>query len=165
MMQFIAVGNWKGVSAALQGLPLSVMASARWGMEKAASQLENIVKGHINAQDLGWPQRAWNTVSGDPRILVDTEAYYNAIEHWRKNNVWYVGVKANKYNHRGIRIADYAINHEEGITVPRRPLWGPSIREFQNNGGPTAIVERAILSKIVKLRTLGMSITYRPGLR
>ncbi len=122
---FTKFGPWNSISMALNNLPILIRSSAIWGMRKAAEKLKDIVIGHIDNQDLAWASVSSKTISGDPRILVDTEQYRNSIETFIRGNTYYVGVPSNKYNSRGIRISDLAWWHEEGRRsqgLPPRPL-------------------------------------------
>lgn len=153
-------GNWLGVDVAFKSLPEAVRSSATWGQRKAAELLVKKVKNHINRQDLGWAPRSVKTHSGDPRTLVDEEAYYSAIRAWKTGNSYNAGVSANAYSARGISIAYYALLQELGTgDIPRRPLWEPSFREIGGNKGIKKIVVTSIYDKIKKLRAAGLEIT------
>lgn len=153
-------GNWLGVSIALERLPTEVISSAVWGQRKVAEGLVKRVKKHINNQDLGWVARAASTISNDPRILVDQEAYYSAIKAWKVGNSYFAGVPANASNARGIKIADYAIVHELGWeNIPARPLWGPSFKEMGGKRGVKKEMIKPIFQKAAKLKALGFNVT------
>ena len=152
-------GDWPGVSLALKSLPLAVRSSAIWGQRKATEQLVKTVKKHINAQDLGWQPRSAKRMFGDPRILVDEEAYYGAIKAWKEGDTYIAGVPSNATNSKGDRIVDYALMNEfGGGNLPSRPLWGPSIEELGGPSGLRSIVTVAIYQKLAKLRALGLDI-------
>lgn len=156
-------GNWAGVTLALRTLPLEVAAAAVWGQRKSAETLVKKVKGHINSQDLGWPQKSSQTLSNDPRILVDQGDYYAAIRAWKDGMTYYAGVKSSAINSRGARIVDYAnMNEYGGGRLPARPLWQPTIREMGGNSGFRNIVIMAIYAKVQRLRTLGMDVKLGP---
>ena len=106
MMEFKLVGNWHGAKRALATLPYKIRLAAKQGERRAARELVRIVKGHINNQDLGWAPRAENTDSRDPRILVDTKAYYRAIKVWESNGVFFAGVNRSEFDTKGRRISD-----------------------------------------------------------
>lgn len=148
-----------GVKLALQSLPLQVRSSAMWGQQKVANKLVKTVKKHLNSQDLGWAPRSARSKSSDPRILVDTEAYYGSIRAWRTGDTFNAGVPANAFNARGQRIADYAAMNEYGSDeLPARPLWGPSFKEIGGKRGVSNIVTTAIFEKVRKLRAVGLDI-------
>ena len=129
------------------------------GQRKAAERLVKIVREHLNKQDLGWAERSSTTNSGDSRILVDYGEYYDAIKAWRKNDIYYAGVKNDAYNHRGIQISKYAAYHEYGTsTEPARPLWGPSMGDLGGSKGVRKIVIDSIYRKILELRNEGFDI-------
>lgn len=155
-------GDWLGVGLALKAVPAMIASSADWGMRKYSEKLVKVVKAHINNQDLGWPQLSESTNSGDPRILVNSEDYYNSIKSWRANYRYYAGVKLNEYNSRGIRIVDYAIAHEFGHgNMPKRALWEPSIKEMGGAKGAKDMVSKAIFAKIALLKLKGFNVKYR----
>ena len=151
-------GPWLEVNAALGSLPILIRESAIWGMRKASERLRKIVIDHIDNQDLGWTKLDPKTVTGDPRILVDTEAYRNAIQSYRVRWTYFTGVRHNEYNNRGIRIVDYALAHEYGLGVPIRPLWEPSIKELGGKRGVQSIVTTVMFNKMQILRSKGISV-------
>jgi len=158
MINITLTGNWTGAKMGLAALPAALQSSSIYGQRKAAEKLVKIVKGHINNQDLSWLPLAPGTNSGDPRILVDTEAYYNAIKAWRSNFTYYAGVPVSAMNHRGISISEIATRHEYGFGVPERPLWRPSVDEMGGAKGMARIVSMAIYRKIQFLRGSGFTI-------
>lgn len=159
MLEIKKEGNWVGVKLALQNLPLQVRSSAVWGQQKVATKLVKIVKKHINSQDLGWVPRSAKSRSNDPRILVDSEAYYGSIKAWRTGDTYNAGVPANAFNARGMRIADYAAMNEYGAdNLPARPLWAPSFKELGGKKGVSSIVTAAIFEKVRRLRAVGLDV-------
>jgi hypothetical protein len=162
MIEFVVLGNWERVTRAIEDLPKSIRVASVRGQKKAAEKLIKIVKGHINNQDLGWFQRSDSTHSGDSRILVDTEAYLNAIKFWRVGELYYAGVKRTAFNSKGERISDYALINEFGSArIPARPLWGPSFEEMGGEKGIKRIVSREIHNQARKLRQYGFEISFR----
>lgn len=159
MLEVELEGDWPGVSLALNTLPLSIRSSAIWGQRKAMEKVVKIVKGHINAQDLNWAPRSEKRVFGDPRTLVDTEAYYASIKAWKDGDSYIAGVPSNATNVKGDRIADYALMNElGGGNLPARPLWGPSIEEMGGVPGIRSIVTIAIFTKLARLKAAGLDI-------
>lgn len=159
MFNFSLVGDWPGVQVALNQLDPMIKSSTEWGMRKATEAIVKKVKNHINAQDLGWPQRSSGYNAGDPRILVDTEAYYGAIQAYKKGDVYYAGVKPNKTNAQGHLITNYALMNEYGGgNLPPRPVWQPSVAEYGGKQGVRATVVRAIFDKVKILRAKGFDV-------
>lgn len=153
-------GNWLGVKLALAQLPSSVNSSAIWGQRKVAEGLVKRVKQHLNRQDLGWVPKSSKTNSGDSRVLIDTETYYNNIKAWKQGNTYNAGVKKSAYNAHGISVAYYANLHETGTDrLPARPLWAPSFKEMGGHKGVKKIVTQAIYDKVKKLRAVGFEVT------
>ena len=131
MVKFEWVGNWVAVSRSFKQLPKLLQSSGVYGQRRAAEQIVKIVKAHINNQDLGWAPRTERSVAGDPRILVNTEAYYGAIKAWKKGDEYYAGVPKDSHNAQGTSIVQYALAHEYGLgDMPQRPLWEPSFKEI-----------------------------------
>lgn len=165
VVEFKPFGNWNEVSNVLSNLPKELESSALWGQRKAGEELVRIVKKHLAIQDLNWTPLAPSTIKrkGHSKILIDTYAYYSAIETWQKNKQRYVGVKNNKVNSKGKRIANIAAIHEirsykEG--KPYRALWGPSVNEMGGGKGIARIIEEAIFNKVKKLKAKGIEVTW-----
>lgn len=167
MIEFISYGYWNQSRVMLEALPAMIYSSAIWGMRKAAEQLVKIVKGHIDRQDLGWPPLAASTSSGDPRVLVDTELYRNSIQAFKRGNTYYAGIPENiTYPTTGVLVSDVAMMHEEGYgSLPRRPLWKPSIQELGGEWGYGSIVAASIYDKLLSLRAAGMEVKLNPTVK
>ena len=156
---FKKFGKWQQATIGLKTLGPELRASAMWGQRKAAEKYIKIVKGHIDNQDLGWVQLDGDTNSGDPRILVDTEAYRSAIKAWRSGYKYHAGVPKGAVNWRGVSIVDYATLHEHGWgDMPKRPLWEPSYVEMGGKAGIKAIMTAAIYAKMSKLGIQGFTV-------
>ena len=159
MIDVELTGNWAGVAVALNRLPLLVHGAAVWGQRKVCEDLVKRVKGHINKQDLHWVERASSYNPSDPRTLVDTEAYYGAIQAFKTGMTYHAGVKSQAFNANGSRIVDYAnMNEYGGGNLPARPLWEPSIKEMGGATGIRGIVVAAIFAKVVALRAVGFDV-------
>lgn len=151
MLQFRLEGNWNNLAAKLGRLPRIVREAALAGEKKAAKKLVQIVKRHLNEQDLGWVERAEGSHSSDSRILVDTGMYLKSIQAWKpgNSNSYFIGVPKSKYNSKGVRVADYAVYHEFGFgRVPARPLWAPSFKEMGGAKGVQRIIMEVLLSRL-----------------
>lgn len=146
-------GPWNKITMNLAGLAPALQSSAVWGQRKSAERLVKIVKDHIDNQDLGWPKLSPDTLTGDPRILVDNQEYYNSIKAWKKGNTYFAGVPAGSVNSRGIRISLIALVHEHGTArVPRRELWRPSVEELGHSKGVRNTIATSIYNKIKLLQ-------------
>lgn len=161
MIEFQIFGDWTKVRRGLAKLPRDVKEAAIEGQRQVAERLVKVVKGHINKQDLGWAPRSENSIAGDPRILVNTEAYLNSIKAFRKGGMYFAGVPRSAKDSEGRSIAEYAVYHEEGTrNMPARKLWEPSIKEAANPAKVKQIVTRAIFNKVKQLRALGFEVNY-----
>lgn len=143
-----AIGDWAGVQTFLDNLPRYLDSSAKWGQRKAAERLVKIVKGHMDAQDLGW--EASTTASGDPRTLFDSGLYRQSIKTWQVSGTRLIGVKKDIYNRQGLPVWQYAALHEwkSFNGGPYRALWTPSVQEMGGPAGFKKIIETAIQNKI-----------------
>lgn len=159
MIQFEFIGNWAIAGLVLKKLPQLLKSSGVYGQRRAAESIIKIAKAHINNQDLGWAPRSERSEQGDPRILVNSEAYYGAIRAWKKGDEYYAGVPKDSYNSKGISIVEYALAHEYGFgNMPERPLWEPSFKEIGGKKGVERIIKTAIKAKIARLKNQGFEI-------
>jgi hypothetical protein len=154
-IQIKKVGDWGKAEYKLSALPLALRTSALWAQRKIAEKLVKIVKGHIDAQDLGWDPKANPDLSNDPRVLVDQGLYRNNISTWQEGYQRYIGVKKHITNTQGVPVYRYAALHEflSYNGGPYRALWGPSIEELGGTSGMSSEMSRVINNK---MRSLGL---------
>ena len=152
-------GGWQNVAMGMNKLPGELTGAAMWGQQKTAELYVKIVKGHIDAQDLSWEPLDPSTNSGDPRILVDTEAFRLAIKAWRSGYKYNAGVPKDAVDHRGRSIADYAAKNEFGWGIIARPLFAPSYVDMGGAAGIKAMMSGAIYAKVARLKANGITVT------
>jgi sulfur relay (sulfurtransferase) DsrC/TusE family protein len=157
-------GDWQGATNELGTLDSKMRKAIQAAQRSQGQKLMRIVRNHILNQDLNWPDLAYPEKSGDPRILIDTEAYLNAITEWQENLIHYIGVKQDATNGRGEKISFYAYLLEYGWisrggnSVPPRPLWQPSINEMGGPEGWTAKIREEMIRKFKPLADKGFEI-------
>lgn len=177
-LTFELYGEWDKTIRTIQKVGPAVKIAGLYAQMKVASILKKKVVGHLVNQDLGWKslsdkylhQKA--RVAADTRILMAYNQYYQNIEVWHKSNehTVFVGVKKGKYtysvwdNKRSrIDIASIAYIHEfaRGKTIPRRPLWNPTIQEM---GGEQGIKDLYVKHLVGKLRIMGIPVKQFQGI-
>jgi hypothetical protein len=157
-------GDWKGATEMLGTLDTKIRRGIQAAQRSQGQKLVRIVKNHILDQDLDWAPKKHPEKSGDPRVYIDTEAYYNAITEWQENLIHYIGVKSDKTNGRGQNIAYYAYLLEYGWTsrggnnVPARPLWQPSIDEMGGQEGWKKAIADDIRRKFKPFESKGFEV-------
>jgi len=159
MIEFKMEGNWSVPGDALRNLPKTLKSAGREAQKKTAEKIVKIAKRHIDKQDLGWKPRSERTNSADSRVLVDTEAYYRSIKAWKQGDSYLAGVPLGATNSKGVPIIIYALAHEYGYKVPRRPLWGPTYKEIGGRKGVKDIIKLAVAKKLLSLKRKGFKIT------
>ena len=82
MIQIKTIGLWQRELRKMRYLPRDIHVSAMWGQQKAANRLVEIVKGHLERQDLSWAPLAESTkrTKYDWRTLIESETYINNIK-------------------------------------------------------------------------------------
>lgn len=145
------------------------------GQRKAGERLVKIVKGHIRNQDLGLKALSSRYLKNklkrhqNPGVLISTGAYLEAIDTWRENYVYYVGVRRGKldsdayYKSKGkkrIEIAEVATINELGNPSghpPKRPLWAASMKEMGGVKGFRDIITKSLYTNLINK---GYNVTY-----
>lgn len=158
IMGFKKVGNWDMYNYLTSHIDKDLHKSAIAGQKKVVEKIASIVKGHLRNQDLGWIplNKAYaSRKKGDERILINNWRYYEAIKTENGRDGFEVGVRKGIYyrgKHGNISIARMATLHETGtfglwgkpIELPKRPLWGPSIKEFNKQFGVNETIVKEI---------------------
>jgi hypothetical protein len=163
------MGNWDYVMRTLGRLGPVVKESSIKAQMKVAKEICRRVKAHIRNQDLEWQPLKTEYLDekeasgANSRILWAYGNYYRAIEVWKMRGSVYVGVRKGKYTRTlngkrsKIEIARIAAIHEfaSGKTIPRRPLWNPTIKEM---GGSRGLKQMYVNSLLYHLRMAGIPI-------
>jgi hypothetical protein len=159
MMSFKTFGDWNKFNNLTKTLAPDLRRSALKGQEKSVNKIAQIVKGHLRNQDLPWrPLSDYylaHKKENRDKILIETWKYYESIKVYREKNVFSVGVRKDRFHpsiNGRISMASLAMIHEngtnnlfgKGIRLPKRPLWKPSLREFNQMGGIQAIVVKQL---------------------
>lgn len=157
-LSFKKVGQWDMFNHLTKNIDRDLYKGAIAGQKKVVEKIASIVKGHLRNQDLKWKplNKAYASRKANDYILLKSWKYYNAISIQRtKRDEFFVGVEKGLY-YRGrwgsIQVAYMAYLHEVGTTgiwgkpieLPARPLWKPSIKEFQKNFGIEETITKAI---------------------
>lgn len=131
-------GQWKRarIVAATMG-PRINKAAALYSV-RIGSKAEGIAKKHMRNQDLGWEALAPSTLAQKARkglsgnILIATSSYFQSITSFSKDLTAFVGVRRTARNKDGEILANIAKIHEFGSrNIPKRPLWGPTMKEMR----------------------------------
>lgn len=141
------VGDWDGTIRFIQQtLGVDATRVVQNAQKTEAENLVEVVKGHIENQDLPWVPLSPRHVlkKGHDNIYQHTGVYYNNIRVWKEGKAYLAGVKKGVlYTNRGgskISLETVARWMEFGTRrLPERPLWRPSIEEV---GGATGIRNR-----------------------
>lgn len=132
-------GPWEQVKGKLSNLSRDIKKAITEEQRNLGRRMVRTIVNHIQNGDLALAPKKHPHKSGDPRILIDTEAYINAISTWQKNMISYMGVKRGITNGEGVEISFYAYLLEYGTadkSQVERPHWRPLVDEY---GGPRGI--------------------------
>ena len=145
-LEFTAFGDWDKANFNIKELPKTIQRSILDIQEKTTKNLARTVKNHILNQDLESlaRQKKKPQYSHDVRTLIDTATYVESISTWRKDNIYYAGVKPGIVDMVGVEVARIAFWLETGTKrMPARPVWGPSLEEIGGiKGMKTALYNR-----------------------
>lgn len=150
-IKFKLFGQWDETIRVLNKLSPAIKESSLIAQMKVCQDICKRVKNHLRKQDLNWEPLSENYLKRKEEygfsslILWAYGNYYNNIQAWQIGNQHfaYVGVKKGIYTktlsgkRSRLDIATIAGVHEfsNGIKVPRRPLWNPTIREMDGTKG------------------------------
>jgi hypothetical protein len=138
-------GDWEGNIRTFEKLSQNFKVALVSAQRREAFAIKKRLLDHVNAQDLGWPERQPKTISGDSRILVDTGQLISAIQvHTLGSGMTVlVGIlKGISHNKSRADLVDIMSYHEYGtINMVERPLFTPTLAEI---GGPEGIKLRLV---------------------
>lgn len=170
-IEFKLFGQWDETIRILNKLSPTVKECSLIAQMKICQDICKRVKNHLKNQDLNWEPlsekyREAKTNAGlGGETLIAYGQYYNNIEAWQKGNqhLAFVGVKKGIYTRRlsgkrsRLDVATIAAIHEfsNGIKLPRRPLWNPTIREM---GGAPGIKKAYVKHLVGSLRVRGIPV-------
>lgn len=158
-LSFSLEGNWEGIRKALGELDKDLRRHLFQAQRNLGRKLKRKIVAHILNGDLDLAPNKFPSKSGDPRILIDTEAYVDAITEWQENMIHYIGVKNDSVNGRGQNISEYAYFLEYGTSkMPERPHWRPTIDEMGGEKGWQKEIGNYIHDKLKPLERLGFEI-------
>ena len=152
MFGFKMIGNWDVSMKKLKGLNEDMFKASLAGQRRAARKYKRTVKNHLIKQDLPWEPLQPKTIEdkGHDKILIDTRLYLQSITEFRKQYVYYVGIKSGTRYENGKDVARIARIHEVKSYRggPYRALWNPSYEELGGAEGMKLIVQKTIEEKM-----------------
>lgn len=133
-------GDWVFVKNYLDDIAPSINNLYYQAQLSIANKIVRAVKAHIRNQDLGWKPLSEATAEnkGHSKVYLDTELYYSSIMAWwnRASKTTHIGVKNEFTYPNGKPISWVAALHEYGLGgMAKRPLWGPTLKEFGGASG------------------------------
>lgn len=172
-LKFTLLGRWDEAVKTLNRLDPVIKEASLSAQMALGEQIVKVVKGHILNQDLPWLPltekylERKNAVGADPRILIATQSYLNAIKVWKVGNrhLVMIGVPRGVHgttiegNSHPLEIAQIAAIHEfAGNDKLRRPLWNPTIKEFGYGKG---LLARYKTLFVARARRRGISFSEK----
>lgn len=170
-LQFKLFGQWDETIRVLQKLSPAIKEGSLIAQTKVCHEICKRVKSHLKKQDLSWEplsdayEKKKLEAGLEPSTLIAYGNYYNNIQVWAVGNQHfvYVGVKRGVYTKdlRGRRsrldVATIASVHEfsNGVRLPKRPLWNPTIREM---GGAPGLKKLYVKHLVGVLRVRGIPV-------
>lgn len=117
--------------------PEMILAKER-SLKNFGIKAEGIAVKHMSKQDLGWKALTPAYLAQKIRMrrsektLISSASYFKAVTSWAEKDRVYVGIKRTVTNADGEVLADIAATMEYGskkMSIPARPLWGPTLKE------------------------------------
>jgi hypothetical protein len=158
-------GDWDLATKSLLSLNGKLRRASANAQRNFARRLYRRILSKIMSQDFEWvPYTEKKYKSQSDIHLVNSLAYYNAIEIWRQDNTYYVGVRRGQKNAKGQEIADYAYVLEYGRFSVKyqqpRPHWTPTVIELGGSGQLKRETEEAIYKQLQKMQAAGFKVNY-----
>jgi hypothetical protein len=124
-------------------------------LSKFGDEVKDMVTGHIDRQDLPWPELSGSTIKakGFDTIYVETGAYRNSIRKFvtkRGSGMSLVVRVTGTHPGSGLSMSELGTYLEFGTsTIPARPLWGPVLAEIKSDPNFAEVLK---LSKVFGFR-------------
>ena len=135
------IGEWQTAGVTIDFLGKRLTDCATNAMKEAGEDLADVMRGHIDKQDLGWTPLAEYTVrmKGSDVIYIETgDLYRNAfkvrqLKATKKGSSFFVGANPwTKHKPSGQKMNVVLTELEYGTEkIPPRPIVRPSYEEFQ----------------------------------
>lgn len=163
-------GQWEEAIRMLNGLGPNIKRASIDAQVVVLTDIKKKVKAHLRNQDIpemtSKPYNAWyaktkRDLSRDPRFLMSSGTYYRSIEVWKVGNFNFAfvgvrnGIRAKTLTGKNSKldVARIAYMHEMGgRTLPRRPLWNPTIKEMGGANGIKDLFVQHLYRKLKQRR-------------
>ena len=143
-------GDWEKVLKKLDTAANKVKRGVSRTLRKELLDVESVVLGHMDDQDLGWNKTAplnkeyakRKEAAQSPKLSPDilratNRMYKNITTHQQDDFTGSVGVKRGVKNKDGEDVTDVALIHEQpdddGTIIPARKLWEPTFNEVKGH--------------------------------
>lgn len=119
------VGDWEYAGKVLRGLVRTVPEASAVMLQEARASKERLVRNIERQVYKDWPKHSPNYHPKDPRLLIETRQYIDAIQVIALGPLmWGVGIPRRAKNHEGVSLAAIGTAHEYGAgSLPPRPHW------------------------------------------
>lgn len=157
--KFEKFGDWNRAMLIIKRLKKEAEKAVKKSLQMVGEKGVEISKGHLTNQDLAWKPLKESTINAkvargdDPRILVSSNRYYQAISSQVSGNGVFAGIKKGEITERGDDLTLVAAVHEFGalsIGIEARPLWQPTLMESigwaKDEANPAKILLEALES-------------------
>lgn len=135
-------GDWNRLRQVLNEASPKLKSASRRTIGRQLKKIEARVLGHLDSQDLDWPElseshaRRKERQGLSPDTLRATNQMYSNITTVQESSFeGAVGVKRGVKTNDGEEVTDIALIHEQpendGKVIPARPLWKPTFEELK----------------------------------
>lgn len=134
-------GDWNKAGIHLKNIGVKLCPTFEAKFYEDGEMVLDVMKGHIQAQDLAWTPLAERTIElkgGDDTILVETGQLSNGLSVRRiksttRGSTIFVGASPWKKHEGGMKLSDLLIWLEYGTDkLPPRPLVRPTMDEVED---------------------------------
>lgn len=163
-------GQWEEAIRTLNRLGPTIKLSSVDAQMAVMKDIKSRIKAHLRNQDIpemtskpynSRYRQAKSQLSRDQRFLISSGTYYRSIDVWKTGNFnfAFVGVrngiktKTLKGKNSRLDVARIAyMNEMGGKTLPKRPLWNPTIREMGGANGIKDLFVQHLYRKLKRRR-------------
>jgi len=134
-------GEWQTAGAKIDFIGRRLTPSATKAMRQCGEELIDVMRGHIEKQDLPWKPLARTTVimKGSSLIYIETGDLYEngfkvrALKSDKKGSTFFVGANPwTRHKPSGKKMNELLTELEYGTDkIPPRPIVRPSVEEFK----------------------------------
>jgi hypothetical protein len=135
-------GDWKRLQQVLKEASPKLRSESRRTIGRSLKKIEAKILGHIDKQDLNWPELSEKYAEMKERkglspdiLRASNQMYSNITTNQPDDFQGAVGVKRGVKDKNGQDITDIALIHEQpendGKKIPARKLWEPTFKELK----------------------------------